>query len=282
MSKALILDGRSVRQNNRQIIKNDGDSQNAILEMRKIEQFLCDFGYLNYGRDIVFCADHAFSLELISTAAELTAGSIISCCEAGCLADAYSLLRKYRDDLFFCLYIVICNNCKTSEGQMKNINEMEANIARWISNDLQNLNSAFVLKAIGESPRGKEAVIKYGLKDYFERIGKKLNNYVHSNGIDFYNRNLNCYGEKELSKRIQSFTMDMRLITTVFFFLLSICSPISIMSTDYIDYLECNMTPPDGAQYWVAPFIRDFFKEKLAFIDKGCIEYLRESTNMEI
>jgi hypothetical protein len=31
------------------------------------------------------------------------------------------------------------------------------------------------------------------------------------------------------------------------------------MSSDYIDCLELGMTPEEGSQYWVAPFIQKIF-----------------------
>ncbi len=91
----------SIRQLNRHIIEQDEQCQKAISGMRVVEQFLNDFGTNSSGRDFVLCGKHAFSLQMVSAACELTAGSIIDCCESGCMADANSLLRKYRDDLFF-------------------------------------------------------------------------------------------------------------------------------------------------------------------------------------
>lgn len=46
-----------------------------------------------------------FSLQRIIVSLELTAGNIASCCEHGCLADANTLLKRFRDDAFFCVYI---------------------------------------------------------------------------------------------------------------------------------------------------------------------------------
>ncbi len=74
---------------------------------------------------------------------------------------------------------------------------------------------------------------------------------------------------------------DMRFITVTFLFLLTICSPLAIMSTDYTDFLDMRETPPEGSQYWVAPFVTDFFKSNLDLIDKSCIEYLKENTFMD-
>lgn len=54
------------------------------------------------------------------------------------------------------------------------------------------------------------------------------------------------------------------------------------MSSDYVDYLDCNETPPEGSQYWVAPFIIEFFEQRKELIDSECLKYLQENTNMEL
>ena len=121
----------------------------------------------------------------------------------------------------------------------------------------------------------------YNLKSYFDALGDKLNNYVHSNGVAFYNRNVNAFQEKPLHEQLQGFLKDMRFITITFLFLLTLCSPSFVMSTDYVDCLECNMAPPDGSQYWVAPFITSFFRSNIELIDASCMKYLQDNTLME-
>lgn len=273
--------GSSVRQLNQQIMAQDTECQKAIAAMHDVEKFLNDFGFLSFGRDFVLCGKYTFSRQMISTAFELTAGSIISCCESGCIADAYSLMRKYRDDLFFYLYIVVYDSCNKIDGKSPVTDQMEVNIERWIKNDLDDLHVGTVLQAIGQSSRVRDAVRKYNLKSYFDALGDRLNNYVHSNGVSFYNRNVNAYQGKTLQKQLQSLLTDLRSITIAFLFLLTLCSPLSIMSTDYVDCLDCNMTPPDGSRYWVAPFVTAFFKSNLDLIDESCMKYLQNHTLME-
>ena len=273
-------DGNTIRLLNQQMIAQDKGCQKAIAEMRTVEKFLSDFGFLSFGRDFVFCSKYTFSLQMISNGFELTAGSIISCCESGCMADAYSLLRKYRDDLFFYLYVVVYDSCNKLDNKSPAVAQMETNIERWIKNDLDDLHIGTVLQAIGQSSEARTAVQKYKLKSYFDALRDRLNNYVHSNGISFYNRNVNAYPGKTLQNQLEALQKDMRFITITFLFLLPLCSPLSIMSTDYVDCLDCNIAPPDGSQYWVAPFICAFFEKNLNLIDKNCLKYLQENTQM--
>lgn len=272
--------GSTIRRLNQQIIVKDEECDAYLSAMREVEKLLNDFGFLSFGRDYVFCGSHSFSLQMISVSFELTAGSIISCCESGCIADAYTLLRKYRDDLFFYLYIAVYDKCNKINHKLSSSNQMEANIERWINNNLNDLFIGDVLKAIAQSPQVKDAVQKYNLKSYFDNLGERLNNYVHSNGISFYNRNVNAYQGKTLQKQLQVLLTDMRSITITFLFLLSLCSPLSIMSADYVDCLDSNIAPPEDSQYWVAPFISDFFEKNLDLIDGNCMKYLKEKTGM--
>lgn len=120
----------STRGINHQMVEQDAECQKIVLKMKTIEKFLNDFGFLSFGRDSVLCGRRSFSLQMVSTSCELTVGSIISCCESGCMADAYSLLRKYRDDLFFYLYIVVFDTHNKLENKTVAITQMEANIER--------------------------------------------------------------------------------------------------------------------------------------------------------
>lgn len=273
--------GISIRQLNQQMIAQDNECQKGIDKMHDVEKFLSDFGLLSFGRDIVLCGEYTFSLQMILTASELTAGSIISCCESGCMADAYSLVRKYRDDLFFYLYIVVYDSSNKLDGKSLAVEQMQENIERWIKNDLDNLHIGTVLQAIGQSSQARNAVQKYKLRSYFDTLNKKLNDYVHSNGVAFYNRNFNVYQGSALQKQLEALLNDMRFITITFLFLLTLCSPLSIMSTDYVDCLDCVITPPDGSLYWVAPFVIDFFNRNIDLIDESCLEYLQDNTPME-
>lgn len=244
---------------------------------KSLESFVDDFSFLVLGRDNIVCKDYVFSLQKILNSSQATLSNVIECCKCYCLADAYTLLRKYRDDLFFCLYIVIYDrNAKL--GITKNTEKMTTNIGRWCENSLSNLNISEVLSTIGNSAHLRDAVKKHHLQDSFDKIGKHLNNYIHGNGYSFYNVNAGSFDEKHIEKQLNDIVSTAQYITTTFLFLLVLSSPQYIMSTDYIDHLEFGQTPPDGSQYWVAPFVAEYFKNNVEMIDKNCYEYLKENT----
>lgn len=275
-------DAMGIRRLNSEIVCADERCQKAIASIKEIEKLLIQFGFLSFGRDFVMAKSKVVSLQRISTSLELTMGSIISCCESGCIADANALLRKYRDDIFFYLYIMDYDSMYKLGVNSEGLLDMEKQIDLWLKNNLRNLKINKVLKTIASSPSLTDAVNTYNLEASFDEMGRKLNNHVHSNGYWYYNQNANAYERGALASKMASIADDAKYITVVFLFLLILCSPLSVMSEDYIDALECNKTPPEGSQYWVAPFIQEFIRENLSMIDENCIEYLKAHSNMEV
>lgn len=269
---------QTIRQMNTELVKRDSECQQFITGLRKIEKFLRDFGFLTFGRDFVFNTSVFFSLNSVATSLELTMGNIIVCCESACIADANTLLRKYRDDLFFYLYISVYNSL---DKYSKKAKEMANQITKWANNNLKNFTISDVLKEIAAAPQLKDAVLKYNLKESFQKINAALNNYVHGNGCAYYNRNINAYRERELAVELSNLDHKARYMTIVFLLLLIFCSPLSVMAEDYIDYLDLDDIPPENSQYWVAPFVEHFVQENISLVDANCLDYLRENTMMQ-
>ena len=71
-------------------------------------------------------------------------------------------------------------------------------------------------------------------------------------------------------------------ITMSFLMVLVLIRPGLIMSEDYIDYLDCGDTPPDGSQYWVASFVSEYVSRHKGILDEKFDEYLRSVTGMQI
>lgn len=264
--------------NNREIQRNK-EYCKAIDELKEIEKFIADYGFLSFGRDYILCVNRVFSLQKILISAELTIGSIISCCEHYCVSDANLLLRKYRDDMFFYLYLVVYD----SEYKTGNdVQKIENIIEKWLNNELKNLYLADMLKTIGSSKVLREFVVKFNLQSKLDDVSNRLNNYTHGNGYKYYNNNILVNDNEEIKDDLIQVINDIKFITIVVLSLIIICSPIQVMSTDYIDCLEFNQTLEEGLQYEIAPFIKNFIEKNSCLISKDAYEFLRDNTSMRI
>lgn len=254
----------------------------------EIRDFLNKLGYLNFGRDICMFTNipdiPIVSGNIILDSATRTVESIRYCIMNCNFADAYTLLRKFRDDIFYYLYLFSVYNKNSNEYSYNcKMDKHEENIYDWINNRQNNLYIGDVLKYIANNLDILKAVKKFNLKKSFDDLSDNLNNYVHSNGYLFYNQSYYRLSQKEKIKELcDEFGQKLIYITIVFLFLLVLIKPISIMSYEYIDYLDFGDIPPKNSEYWVAPFVSEFFKKYKNMLDKNCISYLIENTKMEI
>lgn len=268
-----------LRQTNYREIQSNKEYCKAIDKLKEIEKFIEEYGFLSSGRDYILCVNRVFSLQKILISAELTIGSIISCCEHYCISDANILLRKYRDDMFFYLYLVVYDSeYKTGSDVQK----IESIIEKWLNNELKNLYLTDILKTIGSSKGLREFVVKFNLQSKLDEVSNRLNKYTHGNGYKYYNNNILVNDNKQISKDLIQVINDIKFITIVVLFLTIICSPIQLMSTDYIDCLEFNQIPKEGLLYEVAPFIKNFIVKNSCLISKDAYEFLRDNTSMRM
>ena len=259
------------------------DMKNVLEKLENLVEIMENFSELAFDKNFLVVDKEAILTQCIINSATLTGKSIVSCCKNGCIADANVLARKYRDDIFFFLYIICYERLIATEPDNKEgIEAMERNILLWNNNMLSGLNIKVILKSISEISVLKYPVVKYKLKDTFNEIGKQLNNFMHGNGKKYYNYYLWKGVQENYIKQLNTLIDDLNYITIVFLFLLVLCAPQYIAASDYVDYLECGCTPIEGSQYWVAPFIEQFIKENITLIDEACYSYLKENTCMEI
>ena len=174
---------------NRSVIKENSSFQELNILLEETRNFMYEMSFLAYGRDnIVLHKVGVISGNQILDSVSRTAESIRYCCLNANFADAYSLLRKYRDDVFYYIYMLTVGD-KTDfmkYVELKDLGKDERNICDWIRNQQNDVYIGTIFKAIASSSAG-EAIKKYKLKDAFDKLALKLNNFVHSNGQLYYN-----------------------------------------------------------------------------------------------
>lgn len=256
----------------------DESIQSLVSHIEYLQYFLDNLGHLVFGRDIIITRSNVVSTQDIVQSAVFTLKTIQLCCEYGHLADVNVLVRKYRDDLFFYLYVFLGANSDLLSTA--DLTRHEQNINRWVANDLKDLHISDILQYIAKDSSLSLAIKKYDMEASFQIIGKKLNNFVHGNGISYYNKWYWRYSRDELKKSVEDIRHGLGYITTVFVFLLTLINPSCIMSYDYIDSLDCGMNPLEQSQYWVASFIQEFFALNKSLLGDDCVLFLREQTGM--
>ena len=237
-----------------------------------------------------------------------TLETIDFCCNRDAYSDAYTLLRKCRDDLMQYLFVLNVIQNKhgltdeeaekfniNSESMMKMIEldvsilvsgerktDAELAMEKWIYNVLESSENNKDRKQFFDTSKYKSYLVSNNEKvkyifdnflvDKCLREDRKLNNYVHANGIRFVMdtyiyQNKKEDKDKELIETLQN-------ITDIFLSLLSVIDSIKFHSSDYLDALEMDMEPQEGSQYWVCPIIVEYMNERF---DKKLLQYIQNN-----
>lgn len=267
---------------NREQALKDENILKLIQEMKMIQKTINNFFHLSFDRTFLHIRNNGpFNPGNILYASTYTIESIVSCLQNANFSDAYVLLRKYRDDLFFYVYmILVSNDSKEKILSDEPLNKHEKNMLKWLKNELTDLNISEILQYLGKSTILQSTVKKYNLHSSFNDMGVVLNNYVHANGIAYYNQSYSKISAQSKQICIE-FIEQMHTITTIFFVLIILVNPFLSMSLDYIDSLEMKETPIPESISWVAPFLVYYFDKNKEFIDKNINKYLKDETGMD-
>lgn len=238
--------------------------------------------------------------------------SINLCCDNGCFVDAFTLVRKYRDDLLQYIFIsrIMDDMMKFDDEKYHissiknltsidfiNIIEKKLNDSLDISNKTANeiaveqwrkgkldgkekygdLKKVFsttkYIKKLIEDPTIDELFNKY-LRDTWFKINDTLNDYVHGNGYDYIVDNYSSNNMKEKKELLIWTIID---ITSIILSFIILEKPNLIQSTDYVDYLDAGLTPPDGCQYFIMSTVLEYINEFFPKINENLLFFLEKN-----
>ena len=209
-----------------------------------------------------------------------TLETIDFCCYRDAYSDAYTLLRKCRDDLMQYLFVLNVIQNKhgltdeeaekftiNSESMMKMIEldvsilvsgerktDAELAMEKWIYNVLESSENKEDRKKFFDTSKYKSYLVSNNEKvkyifenflvDKWLREDRKLNNYVHANGIRFVMDNYVYQNKKE--DKHKELIETLQNITDIFLSLLSVIDSIKFHSSDYLDALEMETSVYKG------------------------------------
>lgn len=167
-------------------------------------------------------------------------------------------------------------------------------IDAWFTNTLHEPNyyvhrkSYFTTSKYKQYLCGDELVnkcFKLYLDDIWNDLDRTQNNFTHGNGRKFLIANNSLFADKECSEiLLNKILKDIYMVTSWFLSVLILIEPNYIASSDYIDYLECELIPPEDSQYWIAPIVQKYIDEYVGKIHSELKSYLRNNNpnGMEI
>jgi len=259
-------------------ITNDKQSGEIIAELKYISSFLNNLAFSFFGKTFVF-GKKTIECSRLLYSVNYTLENVIKCSVRYCISDSMTLLRKFKDDLWFVLYVLTYKGIFENNFDSRKKNEMRRKIDAWFDNELY-IKASSVIKEIFGANDLDELDAEYGIKTALSEMANKMDNYVHSNGLIFYNSVLFNVDEKVIGDLNSIKTI---LIDNILFFLiiLALQFPYCLSSSDYEDYSDMGAKPQLGCQYWIAPYIEEFFKKYEEHIDKNLKAFLKKESCLD-
>ena len=240
--------------------------------------------------------------------------SIDFCADREHFSDAFTLARKYRDDLMQYVYLLnvvsgirglsdeelnkyditdVQSFMKMIEAEITLLasgetkNKEQKAVEAWFYKELETDSHSKDRKDYFDTSKYKRHLensndkLKYIMSSYFENIwrtvDRKLNNYVHGNGVNYIS--VNYVRNIESSTLRNELIGVMKNITSIFLSALAMVDATQMRSTDFLDALEFGEKPIEDSQYWVAPCIVEYMEKNFHKIDEGLLRYIEENND---
>jgi hypothetical protein len=155
-------------------------------------------------------------------------------------------------------------------------------IDRWLKGRSQLPEYRVMSQYIRSSPRVASVTAVLYSDDRYKILRGRCNDHAHYN---FYRNVLLNDNEIHLSYRgraLDEFAIDVRDVVVLHLAYLFCARQNYMMSSDYVDSLECGYTPEPDSQYWVAPFVQQAFDEILAANRPDVAATVRGQTSMRL
>jgi hypothetical protein len=193
----------------------------------------------------------------------------------GHINDSYALLRKYYDAAIINIY---------SDLYLDDHISLENFVVDKIDAWLQGKEKLPEYRVMSRYIRASTKLAKINDLIYKDNTYKILrdrcNDHTHYN---FYYRILLNNSEIYLKRRmaiVDTFSKDLENILILHLSYLFYLNPHYMMSSDYVDSLDCGQTPEEGSQYNVAPFVQDIFDSVIKKSRKDLAIEIKSGTPM--
>lgn len=194
----------------------------------------------------------------------------------GRVGDAYALLTRYHDSAVINIYsnLYLIENWSLEKFHIEHIHD-------WLDGKNKLPSFKQMLVYIRKAKKVK-AISDLFSDDYYKLIRERCNDVKHYNFFD--SMVLNDH-EIHLNDRLKYWDLLSKDLRDIFVFHMGYMFFLKehyMSSSDYIDYREMGMTPPENSEYWVAPFIQEVFDSIILVERPDLAVVIRKESNMHL
>jgi hypothetical protein len=206
-----------------------------------------------------------------------TLTSIQTILRDGRINDAYALLRKYYDSAIINIYSNLY-----LEDHFSIDNLVVEQIDNWLKGRTQLPEYRVMSQYIRNASKVESITVLLFADDRYKRLRDRCNDHTHYN---FY-RNV-LLNDNEIALRNRGRALDHLLADVRDVLILHVAYLFRIKqhymaSSDYVDALDCGMTPEADSQHWVAPFVQDVFDQTVKKYRPDVAAAIKSHTGMDL
>lgn len=220
---------------------------------------------------------------------ENTIKSIDFCCKRGYFSDAFTLVRKYRDDMIQFIFhtkIIIDSmqftKIKSNEYYCKSkINKI---IVPWIKNsNKKNMRTTDYIQELKKHDYLIKRLMEQYLKSTWNQTNKTLNTYVHSNNFQNIINNyfFANYINKDYAKNKAELIQTIRNITSIIVSIFMILDPMVFLLYEDRDYIKYGYDFSKEVNNNFSPIVTEYINKYFDGINKGLIKFLEKNNTFK-
>ncbi len=213
----------------------------------------------------------------IYMALEGTLDSIQMTLKAGRITDAFSLVRKFFDDVLVEIYIDVT---RKEQYDWEN-NFVVKDVDEWIKSRHRVPTLKKLLAILRDSPSTKDLYPFFGWDTYLKKNRELLDDNVHANRFSAMLLNCNEVIVNDREKQLKNISIILRQIFTVHLAFIFHLNDHFFMATDYTDCLDMGLTPPEGSNEWIAPYAQEAFDRYIRPMPK-LAEFIKTRSGLKI
>lgn len=195
----------------------------------------------------------------------------------GRINDSYALLRKYFDSTIINVYsnLYLADNFSID-------NFIVTKIDNWRNGTDKVPEYRVMSQYIKDSAKLQPINMLLQKDNTYKDLRNRCNDHTHYNYYHNLLLNDNKIYLKNRLKSLDSLAQDLEDIFIQHFSYIFYLNDHYMMSSDYVDSLDFGVTPEEGSQYFVAPFIQDIFDRIMKTKRPDLAQAIQTKTTMDL
>lgn len=196
------------------------------------------------------------------------------------LNDAFAIVRKYFDEIFLDVYLTVYRKEQIRKNPDVLLMIVER-VKKWKDETFKMPLYHNMIKYFERSESYRSLFAYFDFEKRYRQIRDILDDNMHMNSYQLMKTNDNSLHNQYKTRYLNLLNTCICNLFRLHFASCLYLNPHYFAASDYVDYLDIGLTPPEGSQYWIANAAQKMF-DKMIKPHKELALFLKESVFLDI